>query len=1263
MLRRALALVIVSLGVACAFLLARPSAPHRTGASSATVAPLGSSTVGIEQKLAQMPLSFEQNAGQTDSSVNFLARANNYTLFLKPTEAVLSAYAPTDRKHPARTALGSAAVRMRFVNANENAKVEGEDNSAGVSNYFMGKDPKTWRTNVPRYKDVRVRGLYDGIDLLYYGKDRELEHDLIVAPGKDPGVIGMSFGDAAELKIDPAGDLVVGLKNGELRLRKPRIYQHEGEKLAAVDGGYVLRGANQIGFSIGKYDPSQPLVIDPVLVFSTYFGGNGGDGVSVVIESVALDASGNIYVAGITSSPSFPLKSPFQGTVPADACGTMAAPAMCLLGFVSKFNPSASALIYSTYFGGTSDEEEADSVAVDANENVYVAGNTIAADFPTTMGAFSTTFVAGTCQESPQFEFPCREAYVAKFDSSGASLDYSTYVGSVGDTAIFGSRSLVVDSSGHAFLNGNTSSTSFPTTPTAFQPTCILAVEDGNLCFKAFVTELNPAGSGLVYSTYLGGSGEDNGGQIALDSTGLAVVAGGAQSTDFPLVNPVQTTPSQGFFAKLKADGSGLVFSSYFGGPQNSNTLIEGIALDQNDDIYLAGLASGPFPTTPGAYLTSIPPTLTGEFGFVSKIDKSGSTVVYSTWLAGPGPGTNEFTSAGALAVDSLGQAYVVGSTSEAEFPQVNPLFPDFVGGTCTGAGQLECTKAFVSVFNATGSLLVFSTYLGGSGVDAAVSMALDPSQSIYVVGQTSSTDFPVVNAFQSTYSGGNCTTAPCSDGFLAKMQIVPVSASPGGLTFSADVGSTSPAQNVTISNASTQAIPVTAVVASTGFSETNTCAAGIPAGGACTVSVSFSPTAAGPATGSLTVTYTAAAGGTVAVPLTGTGTVPTVTVAPTSLQFSSQAIGSPSASQTVTVTNGGNGPLVFSNIATTGDFSQTNTCTPSVPANSACTIAVVFTPVASGARSGQLTITDNVGSSPQMVPLTGTGSGPVATLSPGSLQFNSQVVGTISAAQPVTLMNSGTSSFTIASISASGDFGETNTCGASLAAAASCSLSVTFSPTGIGSRTGSVTVTDSAFGSPHVVALSGTGVGFSLAPPAGAPTMMTVAAGQSAVFNLQAQGTAGFTGNVGLAANCGSVPLNTSCALSAPSVQINGATAVPFTLTVGTTMKSWVVPFSPRGGRPTGGAKYLVSVGAFGFALTLLLVSRRWNGWRLAAPRVALGFGLALLGISVVSCGGSGGSGGGGSPGTTPGTYTVTVTASAQGASQTQTLTVVVTP
>jgi hypothetical protein len=859
---------------------------------------------------------------------------------------------------------------MQFAGANKNAVITGFQESGAITNYFIGNSPEKWRTGIPSYRSVKVQNLYDGIDLLYYGNGAELEHDLVVAPKRDPAAIKISFAEAASLQVGQNGELIVKSAAGELRLKKPKIYQQIGDSNRVVEGGYLLSASNEVGFHIGEYDASKPLIIDPVLEFSTYLGGNDGDGVA----SIAVDSTGNIYVAGGTGSTDFPLKNPFQSTSNPSLCGTAPNAFRCGTGFIAKFNPAGNSLIYSTYFGGTGAGGEAvRTISVDAQGNVYAVGTTTAPDFPTTAGAFSTQYVGGQCQG-----FPCREGFVAKFAPSGSALVYSTYLGAAGDSVAV---SAAIDGLGQAYVVGSTSSSSFPTTPGAFQTTC--NVNPSQICIVAFVSVLNAAGSALVYSTYFGDN--TTGDAIAVDANGSAVVAGSVPGSSLPLVNPLQSQPAGGFFVKLKPDGSGLLYSSYLGGAvgsSGSQVVVGGLALDSFGNVYITGLTTSPnFPTTPGAFQETVIPSNFGEFAFVTKIDKSGSFLVYSTYLTGQST-VNPYSGTLGIAVDSSGRAYVVGTANQPDFPQVNSLLPAYAAGPCVNPGQFLCGHAFVSELNGQGTGLVFSTFLGGSNVDFGSAIAIDQFHSIYAAGDTNSADFPVVNAFQATFSGGTCPNGPCIDGFLAKIQQPGLVASPGSLAFPLQlVGTQSTSQSVTVTNTSTQSIQVLSITAAGDFSENDGCIGTLATGSSCVINAFFTPTAAGQRTGTLTLTDSGL-GGPVSISLAGQGSAPAASVSPDTFTFIPVSQGATEGPVPITLTSNGTAPLHISSVALSGtnpgDFSQTNNCAGTALAvNATCTINVSFTPSAETARSATLVITDDALVPTQSVQLQGTGTAP----------------------------------------------------------------------------------------------------------------------------------------------------------------------------------------------------------------------------------------------------------------------------------------------
>ncbi len=736
-------------------LLRQPNPPANTAHSQPT------NQVRVSAAYNSLPLSFEANRGQTDPQVKFVSRGSGYTLFLTSrAEAILALRKQPPKRDPLKPAdLASmsatlnpdpasppAVVRMKLVGASARPRVEGLDELPGKANYFIGNNPKKWRSNVPLFAGVKYRNIYPGVDLAYYGNQRQLEHDFIVAPGADPSPITIAFEGPEKLLLDTEGNLVLVLKEGELRFQRPMLYQEVRGVRHEISGGYVLRKPHEVAFQIAAYDATKPLVIDPVLFYSTYLGGSGSDG-CVGSSCLAVDSSGNAYVTGFTESINFPTMNSLQTAL---AGGRDV--------FVAKLNATGSSLVYSTYLGGTGGGGEVGlGIAVDAAGSAYVTGYTSSTDFPT-MNPMQATYGGGSF-----------DAFVAKLDAAGSSLVYSTYLGGGGQDV---GASITVNSSGNAYLTGFTRSSNFPTS-NPLQP----SFGGGSDFGDGFVAELNPTGTALLYSTYLGGSADDAGQGIKVDSSGNAYVSGFTDSANFPTVNPVQPTfggVEDGFVAKLNPTGSSLVYSTYLGGA--SRDRCDGIALDSAGNAYVTGFTgSSNFPTTPGAFQTTFAGgfcsfCLGGSFGdvFVTKLNALGSGLIYSTYLGGSG-----FDEGSGIAVDSAGNAYIAGTTASTDFPIVSPIQSTFGGGVF---------DAFVATLNAVGSALVFSTYLGGSDTDVGGGIALDslPNPNIYVAGYTSSTNFPTTaGAFQTTYGGGG------RDAFALKIAniVLPPGATSGKVT------------------------------------------------------------------------------------------------------------------------------------------------------------------------------------------------------------------------------------------------------------------------------------------------------------------------------------------------------------------------------------------------------------------------------------------------------------------------------------------------
>jgi len=1087
-------LILLALGLAAIF------APKSTGVSvERPNLPHTQNTEAARTGFGQLPLSFEVNHGQADSRVRFLAHGRGYGIFLTDNGAAFS--------------LGGSALHMRLQDAATSPRITGVDQLPGKVNYLVG-NKSDWRTNIPTYERVRYEQIYSGIDLVYYGNQRQLEYDFVIAPGASFKQIRMAFDGAGKLKLNRRGDLILKSGAQKITLLRPKAYQNIDNKRREVSVRYSLK-QGEVSFQVGNYDKSQPLVIDPLLVYSTFLGGSGQD----TGNGIAVDSSGNVYIAGQTISPDFPTTLPLLAAYGGNADA-----------FVAKLNASGSALIYSTFLGGNLNDI-ARSIAVDNAGNAYVTGETNSGNFPVFNALHPT--LAGNPSD----------AFVAELNSTGSALVYSTYLGGHSDDS---GNAIAIDSAGNAYVAGHTSSTDFPTTnpvqanrsghsifkstnaagnwapsdsglaasliiDLVFQPgnsSIVYAATDTGLfkstdsganwsllpgsppfiyselaidpvnpaiiyvatnggLFKstdggnsftpsnnglgtsvrsisinpvtpailyatvsgngasqyfksvngganwtpsfvtgasrvdsitidpntpttlfadtdrgisrsidsgatwielntgvlnfhsvnsitidpvnniiyaattsgirkstnggdtwthisgitpfnflsvavdptnpsvlyaatviqirktfdggntwtdsdigfprtrisslianptqpstlfvgttstadAFVTKLSAGGASQIYSTYLGGNLLDQGNGIALDASGNAYVTGVTNSINFPTKNALQ--PNRGdnfpagdaFVTKLNASGSALVYSTYLGADFDDSG--SAIAVDTNGNAYVCGSSgSQSFPTTVNAFQ----PHNASLFNdaFVTKINPAGSALVYSTYLGG-----DSSDDCVGLAIDAAGSAYITGNTSSPDFPTLNPLQAALNGGF---------SDVFITRLAPNGSSLINSTYFGGTNHDFGRGIALDSSQSVYVIGTTSSTDFPSQNPLQPGFGGG-------SDAFIAKLRpapdvVVTMSDSPDPVTFGSNLTYTItvtnigelPATGVTLTDtlpAGATFVSATPTAGSCSGTTTITCGLGTLNGGA-TVTVTIVVT---PPAGTITNTATA---------------------------------------------------------------------------------------------------------------------------------------------------------------------------------------------------------------------------------------------------------------------------------------------------------------------------------------------------------------------------------------------------------------------
>ena len=636
-------------------------------------------TINAYQKL---PLTFEENKGQAGTGSKFIARGNGYSLYLTPTEALLSLHKATSKASDAPSVL-----RMKLANANASSTIRGDEKSGGKTNYFIGNTIAA--TDISQYKKVHCDNVYAGIDMVYYGNQRQLEYDFVVAPGADPKAIRMAFTGSEKVEVNAVGELSIRIGQSEVKQHKPVIYQTVGGEKKIVVGTYEIvasaataKDETIVGFNIADYDRTVPLVIDPVLVYATFYGDlpnynknsdHSGDDVGL---AVAIDSAGAAYVVGKTNTFEFPLVNNIQ--------------------FVSDFSH---------------------------------------ADFPTAFHSTPETY----------------KGFITKFLPDGTDIVYSTYLCGSGNDEC---RGVVIDISGNAYICGATSSSNFPIKKAQH------AYSGG---VDGFLMKLTPTGTDIVFSTFLGGAGDDSANDLALDSAGNVIVVGTTSSANFVISHAVQPTFGGGtdaFVASFSADGTVNAFSTYLGGTGNDTG--NGVTVDSFGSIFVTGSTTSlNFPIS-HPYQVNIGG---GSDAFVTKLNSTGTLLVYSTYLGGSGDDVGY-----GIAVDSTGNVYVTGSTASTNFPTISPTI---LPVQSSNGGPSGTTDAFVSKFNIFGSSLIFSTYLGGSMNDVGKRIRVDSRNAIYVSGTTVLTaggtaaqnNFPVApktNTLQPGHSG-------LADGFLAK--------------------------------------------------------------------------------------------------------------------------------------------------------------------------------------------------------------------------------------------------------------------------------------------------------------------------------------------------------------------------------------------------------------------------------------------------------------------------------------------------------------
>jgi hypothetical protein len=768
----AVAAVVFAVGPAKSFIHhddAR-SVSVRPASQPATITP--ATRARINASFAALPLAFEANEGQTDSQVKYMARGNGYKLFLTSSEAVLtlpsarlssevSRMIEHKRLGPAKIKQmlrkGSSAkaqpnsvavLRMQMLRSNPKARLIAEDQQAGKVNYFIGNDSSKWHSNIPLFGRVTYRDVYPGVDLAFHGLAQQLEFDYLVRPRADPGLIALGFQGADEIQISADGDLILTTATGPVQVHRPFAYQVMNGSRRKVDARFVAKGGSEFSFAVGDYDRSRQLVIDPTVTYSTYFGGTSADyGLGITV-----DAAGNAFVTGASNS----------ATLPGNG-----GPTLGFDGFVTEISSSGS-LVFTTLFGGSADDFPG-GIAVDSS-GVYIAGTTDSNNFPATVG--QTTFLGGTTSGN-------NDAFAVKLALNGA-FTWGTYIaGSESDSGL----GVAVDSAHNVYVVGETFSVDLGCATAGTSPCLHSPLPNGGNALNrgfpptnprsddGYIAKLNPSGTGYVLLSYIGGRINDLATGVAVDATGNIFVSGDTISTDLPvtfgvvqgkcgtdgLCNAGASGPQDdAFIASIAANLSGYNYLTYYGGSGKDDA--SAIAVDSSDDAFVTGnTSSSDFPTHGTPFQSALAGT---QNAFVLKLNPTATVANYSTYLGGSG------TDIGlAVALDSSGDAYVTGQTSSINFPAPNAV--QTFGGK---------TDAFVTVLTPSGSGLLFSTFLGGSGDEDQLggNIVVDSSQNIYVTGDTDSSDFPTKKAITGggTYGGGSClnstnVSVPCPDAFV----------------------------------------------------------------------------------------------------------------------------------------------------------------------------------------------------------------------------------------------------------------------------------------------------------------------------------------------------------------------------------------------------------------------------------------------------------------------------------------------------------------
>ncbi|MGA8143448.1 MAG: choice-of-anchor D domain-containing protein [Candidatus Acidiferrales bacterium] len=1097
----------------CASMLVALNAPVR----SAAPFPASQSQRNCQPRRRAIPLTFEANLGQADSRVAFLARGPHLATFLTRDGIEIDPAGATQQH------IAPKRIRIEFTQPSSNSappsrprknKVawRGIERLRAESNYFIGRNRARWRTHLPHFARAEARAIVPGVDLVIYGSDvtrnkpDQIEFDLQIAPGTDVEQLRIKISGTDAMRLNSSGDLQMQVGGSQVRMHKPALYEEtlgrevtgmgtdrmSPPRRSPIDGAYVVETDGSIGFRTGRRNPHATLVIDPSLsvAYSTFLGGGGEDSAN----SIALDAAGNLYVGGTTTSASTFSEVATKQNGPGDGATDF---------FVAKIDPAAtgaSSLIYLTFLGG-SGAENGGMVAVDKSGNLAITGTTTSPDFPVTDGS---KFTGGS-----------NDIALAELGPTGATVVYSTLFGGNGSESTQNPGGIAIDQVGEIFVSSDTTSTDLPVTAGAFQ------VANGGGASDGFLAVFRPAvAPHLKYCTYFGIDAQVGVGGVAIDAGGNAYVAGFTSDpgTTFPTLDGYQTTyaggPFDAFLIKIRPSGTGasdLAYGTFLGGAGLDKALAIAVSAAMPATAYVTGTTqSTNFPTN-GASAAAQPMLKGTANAFFSTLAQDATTgmtsLFYSTYVGGT-------QSDSGLSVSAVAPAavYVAGKTTSWDFPWLNNFQP-FNGNEDAFVVKLNPTAAGAAS-------LLYATPLAGtapSGGTAAAdgnAIAAGTAGQVYVAGRTTAADFPRAgnpgNGMQLICA--SCQELPpAADAFVLAFQ--ESAASRPSVSFTAlniNFGAQSVgAQNIpplfaSVINTGDAPLNVSSIAvsgpdsASFAFIGSDPCI-GTPLQprATCTFEVSFSPTAVGPAEGFVTVEDDAP-GSPQVLAVVGIGSGPLAMLSPSSLNFGSQPQGSSSLVKAVTVTNAGNQSLQITQVLPPQqNFKiKDDSCTQlgnMLAAGASCEVDLVFSPPGIGLYSAELDVFDDSGNAigaKQVIPLSGTGTAaaPIVSILPPSLVFGSQPVGKLSGSQIVTVLNQGSAALTLAQIGIVGpdaaSFGivsaGANPCpaaGGVVATSGTCTVGVDFAPQTSGFKNASLSFVDNVAGSPQLIALSGTAI------------------------------------------------------------------------------------------------------------------------------------------------------------------------------------------